>query len=467
MKLSRMLLTALGSSGSAPLSLPTQDLLYMFNAGQDVYSDTGLTTPATDGGAVSGWKDQGSGANHVTQGGASTLKPTYRASVSAFNNKPAIETDGGDYLQATLAAPILGNRTNYVQYIVFRYSTASGDRTLISEGSAASATPFVNYLVNGGQQRAFHVDDDGTFNTNLLSRSTNNNDNVAKLGAFRRTAAAAWETQLQTWQEKTDTTAAITTTTTNRLTIGARGRTTIDQQFSGQIAFIAAYSSQTNHDAIVAELQRYFGICNTYYSGVQKYFFTVGDSKTAGWNDGIKAPCGGFGFQSFLGENLETATGLKWRELRPRGQHDGYTTASIKDNVNGDIDTDLAAIPSGLVPECTFLNTGANDFPSMPTELNYQTNMLYIIDAINTKFPGKPIYIDNAWRRTYGTQADTAASRNAAIIALRPGVAFAGLDERDWMENGDDGATYTSDGTHLNHAGNIQKAILLQALLGY
>lgn len=451
--------------GPAPLSLPTQDLLYMFNPARDVYSDAALTTPATDGGILRGIKDQSSAAINPTQAGVSTLCPTYRASVSQFNGKPAIEFDGGDYLQAVLGAPVLGNRTNYVQYIVFRYSTASGDRTLISEGSSASATPFVNYLVNGGQQRAFHVDDDGTFNTNLLSRSTNNNDNASRIGVFKRTAAAAWETMLQTWQEKTDVTPAITTTTTNRLTIGARGRTTIDQQFTGQIAFIAAYSSQTNHDAIVAELQRYFALCNTYFADIQKSFWTLGDSKTAGWNDGLKAYCGGFGYQSFLGENLQTATSFKWRELRPRGQHDGFTTASIA----GSIAADLAALIAGPSPDFVLINTGANDVVAMPTQAAWKANMRTILRAIHVKYPSALIRVMRIWRRGQLTNCNSLATWTNDLIAepeFTPYVAV-GPDERVFLEGGDDGATYAPDGVHPNHAGYILTAAEWQANMGY
>lgn len=447
------------------------NLLYLFDAASGVYSDAAMTIPATNGGAVRGWRDK-LNVNNPVQAGASTLCPTYRSSVSQFNNRPAVEGDGGDYLQANTAGSILGNLNTYSLYVVFRYSAASGDRTLISEGKSDAAGQFVNMLLNGGQSRAFHSEDAGAgggFTTNLLSRSNNNNDNAARLGVFRRLAAASWETLLQTWQEKTDVTPNITTTTTDRLTLFARGRNTIDQQVTAQIAFIAAYSSNADYALIEESIRKRFGICLTYFADIEKSFVTVGDSKTAGWNDGTKAYCGGFGYQSFLGENLETATGEKWRELRPRPQHDGFTTASIASATAAD----LALITTGPAPDFILLNSGANDVVAMPTEAGFKASLRTIFRAYHTKWPSAQIRVMRIWRRSQLTNCNSLATWFNDLITIgadatefSPYVA-AGPDERVFLENGDDGVTYTADGVHPNHAGYILTADEWQANMGY
>jgi lysophospholipase L1-like esterase len=56
------------------------------------------------------------------------------------------------------------------------------------------------------------------------------------------------------------------------------------------------------------------------------------------------------------------------------------------------------------------------------------------------------------WRRTYGAECSTLKTWIADLVAANPGVAFSGPDEGGFLENGDDGATYTGDGVHPNAA---------------
>ena len=55
-----------------------------------MFSDTAGTTPITQGGSVAKWNDKSGNGRHVTQAGASTLRPTWDGSKLGF--------DGGDYL---------------------------------------------------------------------------------------------------------------------------------------------------------------------------------------------------------------------------------------------------------------------------------------------------------------------------------------------------------------------------------
>jgi len=90
-----------GYSGKGPPLLPgTPTAYYLSTVG--VYHDSGLTTLATNGQSVGGWKDQSGNGNHLT-GGSPIFNTNY------INGQPAIVPSacGTDYLQAsfTLAQP--------------------------------------------------------------------------------------------------------------------------------------------------------------------------------------------------------------------------------------------------------------------------------------------------------------------------------------------------------------------------
>lgn len=97
----------------------------------------------------------------------------------------------------------------------------------------------------------------------------------------------------------------------------------------------------------------------------------------------------------------------------------------------------------------------------------WQTDLAYIVDALHTKYPNATVYIDKPCQRGVGGDCNTLAGYIDTIIAARSPWALAGLDERTWLENGDDYATYTADGVHYNAAGHARKAALLKALIGY
>lgn len=177
---------------------------------------------------------------------------------------------------------------------------------------------------------------------------------------------------------------------------------------------------------------------------VRNIFF-VGDSKTAGTlidNTMANKTLWAFGDRDrgrFLEKPLRLATA-------------GWTTNAVYSTI------DAALAARSEEPEFVLYNLGANDFASMPTENNFKTQTLYIWDAIHTKWPNAVIYAAHAWRRTYGTNANTLATWLDYCISQRSSFVFVGHDERVWMENGDDGATYTSDGIHPNGEGQYKCA---------
>lgn len=114
-------------------------------------------------------------------------------------------------------------------------------------------------------------------------------------------------------------------------------------------------------------------------------------------------------------------------------------------------------------------NAGANDVAreGEMVEVDWKGHYIHIIDLFRAKWPGTAIYIVKPWRRTYNANCDILAGWIDDILALYPSGVYAGHDERDWLENGDDGATYTSDGTHYNDAGQAVCFNLWKTILGY
>lgn len=69
-----------------------------------LFQDSAKTTPvASDGDPVGAWVDQ-IAAEYVQA--TTATKPTYRASVAAYNNQPALQFDGGDWLRGAFAAAL-------------------------------------------------------------------------------------------------------------------------------------------------------------------------------------------------------------------------------------------------------------------------------------------------------------------------------------------------------------------------
>jgi hypothetical protein len=133
------------------------------------------------------------------------------------------------------------------------------------------------------------------------------------------------------------------------------------------------------------------------------------------------------------------------------------------------VDADLAAATG--TPEYILYNLGANDLSSIQSaaldEATWQAAALYIWDAMHAKWPSAKIFAMHVWRRTFNTEADTFAGWLDTAIALRSSFVFSGPDERVFLENGDDGATYTADGTHPNLPGCALTSAQWRSSLGF
>lgn len=149
----------------------------------------------------------------------------------------------------------------------------------------------------------------------------------------------------------------------------------------------------------------------------------------------------------------------------------GWSVGYVRSN----IDTLLAARPQ--TPEYIMFNLGANDVDGDShdvladgTGATWQSNLAYIIDAVHTKWPDAQIYFMRPWERGDATkQAKLDLIGDILIPAVMAGRDYChlGPDERVFLENGDDGVTYTSDGTHPNEAGQRLTAAQWVETLGY
>ena len=180
----------------------------------------------------------------------------------------------------------------------------------------------------------------------------------------------------------------------------------------------------------------------------------MGDSKTANFN-----------WPLYLTRNLNISTAGRsenWQELTPRFGVAGYTTAQMKTK----IDSDLASV-TGTADKVS-INLGANDVSALPAQATWKANMTSIVDSLRAKWPNCKIYIDRPWRQSYTTECNSLATWISDIVATYPSGVYVGTDERVWLENGDNGATYTTDGTHYTlPAGDLLCAQKKAQAMGY
>lgn len=140
----------------------------------------------------------------------------------------------------------------------------------------------------------------------------------------------------------------------------------------------------------------------------------------------------------------------------------GATVASMKALV----DADLAATTAVEVGSA-LVNLGINETGSLPSQATWEGDLGYILDAFRVKWPQVSVYVMRPWQRDCGADCDTIATWIGNVVGARSAWAFVGPDERMFLENGDDGVTYTSDGKHPNAAGYALTAAQWQTVIGY
>lgn len=133
----------------------------------------------------------------------------------------------------------------------------------------------------------------------------------------------------------------------------------------------------------------------------------------------------------------------------------------------GTIAADIAAL--GPIQNLThaLVNLGANDVGGVLVEATWKANLAAILDAMNGAWPNAKVYVMRPWRRGYATECDSLATWIGDVLATRGTWAFVGPDERVFLENGDNGVTYTVDGVHPNAAGYTLTAAQWKTVIGY
>lgn len=183
-----------------------------------------------------------------------------------------------------------------------------------------------------------------------------------------------------------------------------------------------------------------------------------GDSKTGGSGD----VSNGTGFVPYLLDSILSTTGKMWHERPQRLAGGGYTIALWRDA----IDAQLLLSQYTGTPNYILWNLGANDVGALPLEAAWKADAQYIIDAFHARWPSAHIYFMRPWRRSYLTECNTVAGWYGDLVTSNSTFCHLGPDERVFLEGGDDGATYTGDGTHPNHAGYLLTAAQWKTILG-
>lgn len=200
--------------------------------------------------------------------------------------------------------------------------------------------------------------------------------------------------------------------------------------------------------------------------GTPRYYLAVGDSKSlpTTWTPQF--------------ETLVDTFDNDWTVSSPNFASVGRTVAVAKSLV----DAYLAALSATPAPEHIMCNLGTNDVGgdagdvlSDGTGDLWKSNYLYIIDALHTKYPSAKIYLMKPWKPDV-SGSDYTAKLNLIgdtlitdIITARSTFVYLGGDERIFLENGDNGATYIKplpDGVHPNAAGYAITAATWKTAVG-
>lgn len=133
------------------------------------------------------------------------------------------------------------------------------------------------------------------------------------------------------------------------------------------------------------------------------------------------------------------------------------------------IDADLAAV--SVTCHYAFVNIGINDIANgLPADrAQVESDLKYVLDALHAKWPACRILVASIWsRNTADGRHDTFDDVWIASVLSQCPYAEVGVDERIWIEGGDDGVTNTYDGLHYsNPAGYTAISSGWMSAIGY
>lgn len=243
----RQMLQPMKGGGDVPdIALPTDNLLAMWYAGNGAVDHASVA--GDDGEPVTQWNDSSGSGYHVSQA-TEAAQPVYRRSVAALGGRGAVQFDGDDFLQRTLAAGITANLNVYTIAVV---GIGNLEKYWYSENSSAGNTPHVIINLDGaGAANYAHRDDAAT---QQISNGAADISEAKHLIVAHRLASNSFATRVDGVEKDTSSTAP-STTTIDTVTLGALGRATPLQFLTGQIALVAVYGANTvaTIEPIIAE----------------------------------------------------------------------------------------------------------------------------------------------------------------------------------------------------------------------
>lgn len=140
----------------------------------------------------------------------------------------------------------------------------------------------------------------------------------------------------------------------------------------------------------------------------------------------------------------------------------GITAAGIK----AGIDASLASYNDRPL-QFVLVNLGANEVLAMPAQADFESDLGYIFDSVHAKWPAARVLAMRIWSRLAPANSATIDVWIGNVVAARPSFSGLGPDERVFLENGDNGITYTTDGVHPSPGGYDLTAQQWKAAMGY
>lgn len=127
------------------------------------------------------------------------------------------------------------------------------------------------------------------------------------------------------------------------------------------------------------------------------------------------------------------------------------------------VDIDMVSLRGLRVTKVLF-NLGVNG-AGAETREQWESGFASVLAAFRVIYPNVQFHLMKPWARA--TDMTDMHASIAAMIALYAPSVVAGPDETVFLENGDDGATYTDDGVHPNASGKALTAAKWMEALGY
>ena len=163
-----------------------------------------------------------------------------------------------------------------------------------------------------------------------------------------------------------------------------------------------------------------------------------------------------------LAAKMTVSTSPTFQEMPTRFAAAGLTVTIWRGTVQAQIN---AAIGK---PDVILINVGVNDSYVIAffKEQDWRHNYKFIIDLLRKKYGSIPIYLMRVWGRATPADCTTLDTWISYLVAKDINLHL-GPDERIFLENGDNGVTYTADGVHPNAAGYQLTADQWRTVLGF